>query len=407
LEYGIILWDPNTTISEYNGIAYSANDLGINLFTDIEKFWEDIKRRKNEMSKILELGGSIIIFTPEPQKFGSSGKNHLSEILPIANLETINGSGRDIEFCGKEPFNKFWKINKDYFAYKAYFKDCKNGESIFFIKNTKEILGVHFRKENGNVIFIPSFLDETVNTISKKKKNDAINKFINSIISLVSELNKGSDDFELPNWCSDYSLPEENLNRDKLTGLKAELKEIELKLNTQKILLVELEKHKLLFAGDGRALELEVCKIFRDLGVDAKEGPSGRDDLILKYHDKIAVVEVKGVSKSAAESHATQLEKWVSEYSLQNGIKPKGILVINTYKNIPLRDRKEKAFPDQMIPFSEKRDHCLLTGLQLLGLYLDCMNNSSRKEEMVRLLFDTNGIFKEYEDWSKFLEATI
>lgn len=408
LEYGIILWDPNSTITEYRGIAYSRDPLNSSiLFTDIEdSFWEDVRRGKMEMSKILELGRSIIIFTPEPQRIGNKGINHLTEILPVDNLATTKGSGQDIEFCGKEPFNKFWKANKNCFAYRAYIKECKNGEPIFFIKNTKEILGIHFHRGNGNVIFIPSFLDGIINNISKKKKDQLINNFIDSIIDLVSELNKVTNDFEPPNWCSNYLLPEEDLNREKLARLEAGLKEIQLKITQQKDLQAKLEKHKVLFAGDGRALELEVGNIFRKLGFSVEEGPFGRDDLIINYRNKIAVVEVKGVSKSAAESHATQLEKWVSEYTLQNGIKPKGLLIINAYKNIPLKNRKEKSFPDQMVPYSEKRDHCLLTGLQLLGLYLDIMKNILKKEELIDHLFNTNGIFKEYEDWSKFLEMS-
>ena len=135
------------------------------------------------------------------------------------------------------------------------------------------------------------------------------------------------------------------------------------------------------------------------------EGEIGRDDLIIKYNEKIAVIEVKGVSKSAAEKHVTQLEKWVSEYHLKNEIKAKGILVINAFKDVPLSERKEKPFPDQMLPYSQKREHCLITGLQLLGLYLDCVNNLSKKEKMINLLFETNGIFKEYEDWENFLET--
>lgn len=403
LGYDIIILDPNSAISEYNGITYYEDPLysNLNIGSEIGKFLADINRRKTEMLKIIEYGGSILIFTPEPQRFGSNGEHDLSEIIPIYNLHTVEAAGNSIEFVGKEPFNKFWVANKDYLAHRAYFKECNEGDPLFYIKNTKELIGVHFRKEKGNVIFIPNFLDKAVN---KKEKNEITNNFIDSIIGLVSELNRGTYELELPNWCSNYPLPEEDTNRDKLKRLHSELKELKLKISNQEKLLVELERHKILFAGDGRALELEVFKIFCNLGFEVKEGPIGRDDLILKYHDKIAVVEVKGVTKSAAQSHARQLEQWVSDYSLKNQIDPKGILIVNAYKNISLKERKEKPFPDQMVPFSEQREHCLLTGLQLLGLYLNCRNNIPKRDEMVNLLFNTNGIFKEYNDWSKFLE---
>jgi len=405
LEFGIILWDPNSTISEYRGITYSSDPIS-NLFSDIDKFCDDVKRRKREMSKILELGRSIIIFTPEPQRFGQRG-NYLSEILPVENLHTIKALGKAIEFSGREPFNKFWMANKDYLAYKAYFKECKDGEPIFFIKNTQESLGVHFHKGNGNVIFIPSFLDETISKISKKKENEAVNEFIGSIIDLVSELNKGTDDYELPNWCSNYSLPEENVNRDRLRKLDEELKQIELKLKKQKDLLIELEKHKILFAGDGRALELEVARVFKELDFEVIEDNTKRADLTIKYEDKIAVVEIKGNSKSAKEKDARQLEAWVSEYYDRNGSSPKGILIINAYKNIPLDKRNENPFPDSMESLSRKREHCLLSGIQLLGIYLDCRNDPLKKKKIIDMLFNTNGVFKCYIDWSQYLEKII
>ncbi|MHC1688561.1 MAG: hypothetical protein AB9879_12730, partial [Methanothrix sp.] len=340
LGYKIIIWDPNTTISEYNGISYYEDRLlgDLSAFSEIEKFREDAKRRKREMSKTLEYGGSIIIFTPEPQRFGPNGSD-LSAILPVENLQTIDASGNAIEFRGREPFSKFWAANKDYFVCKAYFEECKDGEPIFFIKDTNEVLGVRFRKGKGNLIFIPCFLDKSIYNISKKIENEAINKFIESVFVLVSELNMHVGDFRLPIWCSNYALPEEIPKLVELHKLEGELKEIESKIGIQENMLAELRKHKLLFSGDGRSLELEVAWVFKELGFEVTEGNSVRADLTIKYDDKIAVVEIKGISKGAKESHARQLETWISDYFLQNDSSPKGILIINAYKDIPLKRR--------------------------------------------------------------------
>ncbi len=407
LEYEIIIWEPNSTISEYIGITYSKYDSSfgdISSLSEMEKFEGDIKRRKREMSKLLELGRSIIIFTPEPQRFGTQGTYELSTILPIENLQTVEASGKAIGFSGVEPFNKFWMINKDYLTYKAYFTECKEGVPIFFIKNTKEILGAHFRKGKGNLIFIPQFLDNYFSNISKKKEKEAINLFIESIIDLVSELNKGAGDFELPGWCLNYALPEEVSKLSELRRLEVELKEIKSKIGIQEKLLIELRKLKVLFSGDGRALELEVARIFKELGFEVTEGNLERADLTLKYDNKVAVVEIKGISKGAKESHARQLETWISDYFLQNGYSPKGILIINAYKDIPLANRNKNPFPDSMELYSRKREHCLLSGLQLLGIYLVCKNDPSKKKETIDLLFNTNGIFEKYKDWSEYIE---
>jgi len=94
----------------------------------------------------------------------------------------------------------------------------------------------------------------------------------------------------------------------------------------------------------------------------------------------------------------------VSEYYLENNeVKAKGILVVNAFKDTPLKDRKEAPFPDQMLPYAQTREHCLMTGLQLLGLYLNCRDNDEKKHIMIERIFATNGIFSEYQDWASFI----
>jgi len=68
-----------------------------------------------------------------------------------------------------------------------------------------------------------------------------------------------------------------------------------------------------------------------------------------------------------------------------------------------MAERTEVSFPTQMLPYSEAREHCLMTGLQLLGLYLDCKDNEEKKHEMIGRMFATKGVFAEYQNWTDFL----
>jgi len=396
-DYDILLWEPDALIWEYSTNEKFRGCPSLN-DDDSVSLVEDMTRRKNEMVELLKLGRTIIIFTPGPDKYyidtgkreySGAGRNRqttrivddidLTEFLPIENVETIKASGFQIEFRGKEPFDQFWRINNKYLSYHAYLKEPV-GIPLFFIKGTQKIIGSYINKENGNLIFIPNFLadyqlDETENFAEIEKK------FIDSIIELVSDLNRSSGGFKPSVWCSNYLLPSEQNEKDKLRKLERKSSIIRSKISDQKNFIAKLEEYKILFAGDGRALEIEVGRIFSELGFEVEEGLPGRDDLILRYGDKIAVVEVKGVSKSAGEKHAAQLEKWVSEYHAQKDIKPKGILIVNAYKDIPLEDRNELPFPNQMIPYSSNREHCLITGLQLLCLYLDCRTDLEKRRK--------------------------
>src|SRR6266566_5914838 len=91
-------------------------------------------------------------------------------------------------------------------------------------------------------------------------------------------------------------------------------------------------------------------------------------------------------------------------FTHNSGWHPFCILVANPYCEVPLIDRKEDAFPPQMRPYSEAREHCLITGLQLLCLYLDCKEDEEKKARMIHLLFNTKGVFSEYQDWTQFIE---
>jgi hypothetical protein len=96
------------------------------------------------------------------------------------------------------------------------------------------------------------------------------------------------------------------------------------KINKQKEFIAKIEENKILFTGTGGALEVQIRKVISELGFSVEKGSIGRADLIANYNDKVAVIEIKGVTKSAAEKNAAQLEKSVSEYFEANGNRSNG-----------------------------------------------------------------------------------
>jgi len=318
-DFDVILWEPDSLIWEYS--MEENNYRGcINLDdNDSVRLVEDIKRVKTEMAEMLKLGRTIIIFTPEPEKYyidtgkreySGTGRNRkttrivddvdLTDFLPIGNIKTIKASGFQVEFRGKEPFDLFWRVNNEYLSYRAYFEK-PIGIPLFYIKGTQKIIGSFINIEKGNLIFIPNFLIDY--ELDENEDFAQIgNKFIDSIIELVNNLNKSTGDFKPSTWCSNYLLPGELKEKDKLKKLENILSILKTKISDQKNSIAELEEYKILFSGDGRALEIEVGRIFSELGFEVGEGLPGRNDLILKYGENIAVVEVKGVSKSAGEN---------------------------------------------------------------------------------------------------------
>lgn len=422
LDFDLLIWDPNNMLNEYRYQLSSPKYMGYKNLDDDDSvsIVNDINRRKQEMNEMLQLGRTVVIFTPYPQmcyratgekQFSGTGKNrsttrivtelNLMSSLPI-KINTTEATGENIDFKGKFPFDSFWKSNNNYFYYRAYFNEMV-GMPLFFIKDTDKTIGTYVSVGKGHLLFLPSFVSS--NTFKTKKEwKEVQNIFIDSLIGMIEELKKDKGDFNLPAWCLSYLVPNEEDEKKKLTDMEKDLADLLNTISHQKEKIAELEEYKILFVGSGKALEIQVGKIFEQLGFSVAEGLPGRDDLILKFNDKVAVVEVKGVSKSAAEKHAAQLEKWVSEYYASKGIMPKGILVVNAFKDIPLAERKEETFPHQMLDYSKKRGHCLVTSLQLLCSYIDFLNNPSKKEEIINSLFETEGAFDNYKDWNSYIK---
>jgi hypothetical protein len=91
------------------------------------------------------------------------------------------------------------------------------------------------------------------------------------------------------------------------------------------------------------------------------------------------------------------------EEKTQKESDPKGLLIINTFRNTPLSERKEASFPDNVIELAQGQKICLMTGLQLLILYCEFINNKITREDLIKEIIDTKGVFKLYQDWQIYL----
>ncbi len=155
-----------------------------------------------------------------------------------------------------------------------------------------------------------------------------------------------------------------------------------------------------MFTGNGTALEINSVEDFKEIGFSIiKYDPKSVDeDIVIKYKEKIAVVEVKGVSGSATEKHTSQVVKWKSEYHIENDIMPKGILLINAFKDKEL-DKRQEYFPNQMLKYATHQEICLLTTIQLYNIKEFLKKNPNDKDRIITEMFETNGRFQGFENW--------
>jgi hypothetical protein len=188
---------------------------------------------------------------------------------------------------------------------------------------------------------------------------------------------------------------------------------------------------KSLFVGTGPTFEEAVAGALRELGLQVVEGPHPRADLLCTNGRRIAAVEAKGVDGGAKEEYVRQVMMWMPEVDAARSLTSsatdahlsgyakqlerldlsavdesedcKGILVLGTFRQLPLDKRPQPDFPENPVAVMVRQDICALTGLQLFGLVMEVRANPERKEEINNALFETRGVLDRCRDWKRFL----
>ena len=192
---------------------------------------------------------------------------------------------------------------------------------------------------------------------------------------------------------------------------------------------------KQLLVGTGADFEDAVAKALRELGLEVVPGPHPRADLLVTDGTRIAAVEAKGIEGAAKEDYVRQVRMWMPEVdaalapssdetedpllnkyteqlqklnleALDRNADCKGILVLGTFRLLPLDQRTQADFVENVIQVITRQDICALTGLQLFGLIIMTRSEPSLKESIRTALFATRGILNLAKDWRQFLEAT-
>jgi hypothetical protein len=377
--------------------------------------------RRSEIAGFLDLGRSLVLFAPAPHRWyyhtgtrdvSGTGKNqkitrHVDDmntldLLPFP-LETTAASGRDIECRGTPIERAFWDTCGQLFQHAAYMENPL-GSPFLFIARTGFAVGSYGSVGKGFVLVLPALAgDDDGDDADEADFPDEA--FVDALLELVDELAQGRGKRVQPAWSQDLILPGETKAIDEVSLMTQQIGELSGRRMETEHSLVVLQSRKTLFTGTGRDLEEVVKQALEGLGFAVEHGAPGRADLIARAGKRVAVLEVKGLSKSAKERDAAQLEKWVAEHHVAEGNQPKGILVVNAYATTPLDRRSGSAFPAQMLKYAHGRELCLITGVQLLGAWLDAEQDPRRKGALRRSILDCVGVYPDYPDWTAFLEA--
>ena len=384
------------------------------------KFQEDLKRRKEEIRSLLDTGRNVYFIMGDDLKCyyytyqksvsgtGRNAKttNYVNEInvgkyLIDEEIDINYAEGKNINVLPDTKLTDFGNKLKKHIYYKSYFK-CKECEAAITTSNQDNYICGIIKSSNGHKVLLPEFVDPKLyNEKQSKKRLDDVDFVIQSIKSFDDVLNSKDD---IPAWVKDYCLSNEEKDVLENKKLEEKIKKLKDKQEKIQIKLSDNFKYKKLLYASGTELENIVKELFEEFGFELLKSRPNRSDVNLKYEDKYFVCEVKGLTKSAAEKNSNQLQKWETEFFEDYEVHPKQILLVNGFKNIPLIERTEEVFPNQMLDYATKKEQCLMTTTQLLCIYLHWLKDNSILDKIFEIINNTNGVYSDYNNCEDYIQ---
>ena len=367
-DYDVIVVDSKVLRQSYNfefdGLPGPSGIIESRDFSHMES---DVEKMAKDIEDFLKNGKYVFFVMPENYTIRSSTPNgkvkQPSSIMPLElrPASTVNEVGERIEI--KTQNTRIARLGRSltgYFKYRAY-TESANMIGFAFIKDTSRIVGATTNRYGERFVILPSL---EIAAGNQKEIYDAI-------LTYIEEGDDKKEEISIPEWLSDLKTDYETQKSVELQEKNKTLSDTVLHIEAIEGEINKNKKYKSVLADTGESLETTVLEMLNILGFSGELGEKGRDDIIAKYDNQHFVIEVKGVAKSAAEKYAAQLEKWASIYKENNDITPKAILIVNAFKDLPLNQRKEAVFPNQMLAYSVGRGHCLMTTTQLFCIFME------------------------------------
>ena len=410
LDFEAVIINPELFFETYKPVS-TYQDISVLDWDDSRRIVETYDKIKKNLEILLQQGKNIYVFVGSSNvcyrytgeiKYGRHSDEielfDLYSFLPInISLEPQRGMKFDLV---DNAYKDFYLSVRKYIEYHSVIGVDK-GIPFLKIKGLDKVVGTTIPYLNGKIILLPYFCQEALLFYSDSYVIRQV--LFNAIYALEESLTK-KEFVEYPEWIDNYNILTESDDLVQLQNLEKEKIELQRRIDAQKERLALLKKYKGLFTSTGKPLENITKEIFEKMGFQIIPSDANRTDVIAKYNDVDIVMEIKGLTKSATETYATQLVKWAMTFKEKENRTPKSILVANAFREMPLAQRTEATFPDQMLEFSNSQKQCLISTTQLLCLFIEITENPDCKDERIKELLNTVGVYNRYSDYTNFIK---
>lgn len=363
----------------------------------------DIHEKRNQQLREYLLQGKTIICLLNEYKEKRGGVVNLGPIKSLlydsfnnSNLKIIfniesHGDTYDITNYGRHHiFNKYLDSEKKQWRI-ALNKKLSPDVNILAQNVNVEPVAFTLKKYGGRVILLPYL-----------PSNEEI--FWDTVEEISFTVGNISEPVE--EWVSKYTVPTLDVKIRKIKQIQERIDKYEVEKKEYENEKKHLEniRNTLLYR-DGKILQDTVKEVLIELGIEAEDGPDGREDITFIYGDKHFVIEVKGLTKSAGEKHMSQLNSKKVQYEEDNKVKAKGVLLVNAWRKVPLEKRgtnDKPIFPDQMMELANIWEIALMTTQQLFVMYCKNLEGNFDVDSFIENVYKTIGVYNEYAVYTEY-----
>ena len=392
--------------------------------------YDNVVSRMQELTKWVEAGHMLVVLGLQPASFRYVQQNR-SVTEKVENFEPFNRvqltakSGSSVQTApANEPVADLLSVFVSSLPYDTVMKGAGLIPLLTVRATNKttgppDVIAGYIKVGSGLVVFSP-------------RHGAPGQPYWLALQQLPSLLRQQKPD--VPAWVDNFQTSDETSAFDGVAIRKREVERLDAEIVALEFKIAGDRQLKHLFVGSGASFEEAVGDALRELGLEVVAGPYPRADLLATNGVRIAAVEAKGLEGTAKEEYVRQVMMWMPEVdaalsmpsdgsgdpvvakykeqlkklnleSLDRTVDCKGILILGTLRLLPLDQRIQPDFVENVAQVLTRQDICALTGLQLYCLVLMARSDPATKKKIRSALFDTRGVLDMARNWRDLLRG--
>jgi hypothetical protein len=358
-----------------------------------------LKRRADETERLLARGGLVVCFAypdvPHPKVSGFTGA-HRYHWLPAPAGRSYAppyvkpaGGTEVIATDFQHPFAEVLERHRNTVEYRAVFAEGASGFGelgrVIARSPGGAAIGLDLVVGGGRVVFLPAMP-------SRMSSNDR-SSLATTIVTAVRNLLLLEAEGPAPAWVSGFELPGLREAQARVDEAESKLEALETGLDEARDAFREVDRYRRILWQEGKyGLDLPVRDILSLLGLTSFSRPD--DPAVFSLGDEYVYVETESSVGAVGLAAHYRLRQRLEREIEAKGEAPKGLLVINGYRDTPPPSRGQQYEP-ALRAAAEKMSYCVIEATRLFEVLKFRMSEDvAPVREFVETLLETKGIYE-------------